>query len=329
MKDLKKLIDNPFDALHDFRREVVQLFIYLHIIYMESQATEFPYLIPLIALSWTKYNNLFDITKDKENKISLRRGQRKLVVNELDNIVKAARTIEARVKDKVGKESIIYYELFPDGLSDYDHINLERAYNYIARLKDGTLKYETELGVDMKTLMIDVFNDFDEARRNQVDSAGSVVGNNPIYTEDLNIMNVQLYDNLHLICSANKLNIDVSKTFYNQTVLTRAVHHDTNSPNEPRIVSIQPESQIDTLTSFSITNTIILKNVGRFPLSFMTAFTADEPIHPNSPVLMPGMTVVLTPDKTGAPNNKFLIAANNETEEGRALNRRIVFRILK
>ncbi len=314
MININKVIDNPFDALHDYRRDVVQLFIYLHILYMESQLIDYPYLAPYITAAWIKYNDMFGVVKDKDQKISLRKSQRKTVVEAMDDFKKGAHTVESRVRDKKGKGSPIYNELFPDGLDGYNHIILENSYLLIDRLVDGTTKYVAELGVDMQDLMADLFTEFDEARKAQVDSAGKVRSNNPKYTAKLNVMNVQLYLNLHSICGENKDNIDLAKGYFNQSVLDRAVHHAGDPNKEPKIIGIQPLTQKEAEVAYGINDKITLKNMGKVPLSYMGAFTADEPIHPNSQVLLPGQSITLTAEQLGSPNNKYLIIANNDTE---------------
>ncbi|MEI6821799.1 MAG: hypothetical protein WCL51_07665 [Bacteroidota bacterium] len=315
MKDLKRMAVNPFLGLGKYGREKIQLFIFLHIMFMKSQLLDHTYLAPIIPLTETLYDTIFGLVTTKDQKIELRKSQRKTVVQVLVEAKVAAHTIEGRVKDKVTKSSPIYSELFGNGIDEYNHFDLKNSYILISRLKDGVKKYQIELGDDMLTLITGVYDDFDEARKAQALTAGEVRGNNPNYEKSLDLMEIQLYKNFLEICKDNSNDPSNGWGFFDQPVLTRPSHHAGNPNKEPLTLGIDPLSQKEAGMPFSIINKFSIKNMCNVPIYYMGAFTADEAIHPNSLVILPGQTITVTAAQLGSPSNRYLIFANKDIKE--------------
>ncbi len=282
---------------------------------MKSQVLTHAYLVPIIATTEAEYNVLFGIVLAKDQKIGLRKAQRKTVVMVLDEAKVAAHSIESRVKDKLTKASPIYTELFGNGIDEYNHIILENAYLLISRLKDGVTTYVTEIGSDLKLVIDQVYTDFDVARRAQTTTAGAVKGNNPDYDANLLIMETQLFSNFLDVQKQNLTDPSRAWDFFDQPVLTRPSHHAGNPDNEPITLGIDPASQLEAGIAITVGRTYTFKNKGTKSLYFMGAFTADELIHPNSQELLPGESITITGDQLGSPNNRYLIFANKDLVE--------------
>ena len=315
MKNLKAMSVNPFKGLNKFGRQRVQIFIYLHLMYMKSQVAAHAYLAANIAATQTLYNALFGIVIIKDQKIELRKSQRKTVVQVLKEAKEAAHRIESRIIDKLTKSNAIYVEMFSNGIGDFNHLNMHNAYILISRLKAGCATYETEIGADMKTLIDGVYTDFDNARQAQTITAGTVTGNNPDYDKSLDLMEDQLYVNFLDVQKENKTDPSQTWGFFEQEVLTRPAHHAGSNDNEPITESVFPNSQIEAGISYAEDSVFTLKNRGLKSLFVMGAVTPDEPIHPNSLEILPGATLIITGAQLGSPNNRFFIIANKDAIE--------------
>ena len=310
-----KSFDNSFDGLDIFGRDKVQLYTFLHIGAMKSKQLVLPFLVPLVISTQAKYDALFGNVVDKAWEIKQRMVQTKAVKKALKDFIVNARKVQTRTIDKVGINSPIYGELFSDGMKTYNVINHENAYKTIEILRKGTVKYTTELGIDMVTLIENSFTAFDTSIKAQLNLISNVRDNNPQYDANYVILKKQLNTNLHTICLQNDVNPKENYIFFTNSVLETPSHHKGKNFFGPWIIPIQVASQVDSLIAFALGQTIHIKNMCDVPIYYMGAVSGSELISPSCLMIMPGDEITITAEQLGCPQNKFLILGNKDATQ--------------
>jgi len=313
---------NPFEFLRKFGRNKVQIFIFLHIQAMKMEVALNPFLAPLILATQTLYDSLFSKTSEKSSKTGQRIAETKEVKAAIKNFKIGMRKVYKRAADKLGEDSVIFIELFSQGLNYYNRVKMENAYLIIGTLKDGVKKYVTELGVDMQTLMDGCYADFDNARILQSGLASSIRGNKPLYDKFLDQMILQLDVNRLTISLENNSNPAENYFYFDETVLYVPSHHKGKDDKVPLVVGVDPASQMDSGASFGLGQKVSIYNPSDDDAYYFAARTADEIMPVSCLFIKKGETVVLTAEQLGCPENKYLIIGN------RSLKNLLVVKIL-
>ncbi len=310
MLTLDRIIDNPFLALKTFGREKVQAYLLYHLVAMITMLPLMPELSPLITLTQDIYDDMFINVNDKYSKVKKRIAKTSEVDVAIKEFKVAARTTFARVVDKLHVGSPIYNELFNDGMKTYNKMIKENAETVMTFLKDGVTTYVAEIGVDIKTLVDNAYAKYQAARTAQTGFKTQIRSNNPLYDDNLDLMIVQLYVNLHTICSKNSKNPSVAKGFFEQSLLETPSHHKGKNNNGPWVIAIPVDSQMDTGLSYALGQVITLEVLTDNPVDFMGAITAIELLQPSSRSIGGKSKVKTTSEEIGCPQNKFLIVGN-------------------
>jgi hypothetical protein len=305
---------NPFEFLRRFGRNKVQIFIFLSIQAMKMDVVLKPFLAPLILATQDLYNSLFLKTSEKSSKISQRIAETKEVKAALENFKKGARKVYKRAADKLGEDSVIFIELFGQGLNYFNHIKMENSYLIIGNLRDGVKKYVVELGADMQLLMDGCYTEFDNARLLQSGLASSIRGNKPLYDKFLDQMILQLDVNRLTISLDDNTNYAENYFYFDETVLYVPSHHKGKDKKVPLVVGVDPDSQIDSGASFGLGQKVSIYNPSDDDAYYFAARTADEIMPVSCLCIKKGETVVLTAEQLGCPINKYLIIGNRSIE---------------
>ena len=307
---INRFFDNPFEFIRKFGRGKAQIFIFLHIQAMKTEVLTKPYMQQLIDDTQALYDLMFMKTSEKSSKTGQRKAETIEVNVALDNFKKGVRKVYKRAADKLGEDSVIFIELFGQGLSFYDRIKMENSYLIINTIKDGVKKYKTELGVDMQTLMDGCYTDFDNARLLQTELASSIRGNKPLYDKYLDQMILQLNVNRLTIALENNLNPAENYFYFDETVLYVPSHHKGKDEKVPLVVGVNPDSQVDSGASFGPGQKVSIYNPSDDDAYYFAARTADETMPLSCLFIKKGETIVLTAEQLGCPENKYLIIGN-------------------
>ena len=101
-------------------------------------------------------------------------------------------------------------------------------------------------------------------------------------------MIIQLYVNLHTICTSNPTKISESKTYFNESVLlTPSRRKGKNSKIIPETLGIEAGMQKTAISAYGPGQTVTIKNLTDFPAYYFGAITADELIQPSSLMIPP------------------------------------------
>ncbi len=307
-----KSFDNSFDGLDIYGRDKVQIYTYLHMTAMEAKKIAMPFLVPLHTSTKVIYDAMFVNISVKTTGVSQRVAQTKEANTAIKSFKKAASKTMKRASDKLGEGSVGFIELFNTGMKYYNDTIMENAYIRIQFLRDGTVKYGTELGADIVTLIEDCYIAFDAARQAQVILKTNVEDNNPLYDVNYVLLKKQLNKNLHTISLQNDNVPRENYIFFTDSVLETPSHHKGKNNFGPWILSVQPLAQIDSLIAFSLGQKITIQNLGSVPIYYMGAVSGTELFQPSSLMIMPGEEIMITAVQLGCPQNKFLLLKNKD-----------------
>ncbi len=313
---------NPFEFLRKFGRNKVQIFIFLHIQAMKTEVLTKLFMQQLIDDTQVLYDLMFSKTSEKSSKTGQRIAETKEVKTAIKNFKIGVRKVYKRAADKLGEDSVIFIELFGQGLTYFDRIKMENAYLIITTIKDGVKKYKTELGVDMQTLMDGCYADFDNARMLQSGLISSIRGNKPLYDKFLDQMILQLDVNRLTIALDNNSNPAENYFYFDESVLYVPSHHKGKDEKVPLVVGVDPDSQMDSGASFGLGQKVSIYNPSDDDAYYFAARTADEVMPVSCLFIKKGETVVLTDVQMGCPENKYLIIGN------RSIKNLVVVKIL-
>jgi hypothetical protein len=198
---------------------------------------------------------------------------------------------------------VFNFEFFPDLLGEYDRAPLSEQANMTLRLKDLTLKYETELGIPTKTLFETFNTDYNLARQTQSLATQSLTQEWASYKNILLRFKRQIWINILTIAVAFIDEPGMASIYIKPSVL-RAYHKTRSGVPISKALRILLRSASIELADFAYVSTdkILLNVTGTESVFY---FSTDVEL-----------TVLVVPDDATEvfPGREVLIEATNLKE---------------
>ncbi len=251
------------------------------------------------------------------NLIGLNLTDRGIATFSRNNIYKSFYKDVVDLEYNVGKifeatPEVYNIEFFSGKLGEYNKAVVSHQGFLINKIKDLTLKYETELGIPTKTLFADYYTDYNTASQNKITKSNKVTKNSADYKNILDLFLDQMWINMLVTAGAYVKEKGVAKTFFHPQVL-HAYHYTSSGVliAKPLLVTIDPESIALCDIAVKTTEKLIVQNPGK--KSFFLFSSADllelNNIPDDALEIEPGDEVMLE----GSTLKKYIYVANKET----------------
>jgi hypothetical protein len=135
---------------------------------------------------------------------------------------------EGIVRGNFGKQSAVYQEFFPMGLSEYSTIIKANAELLMNRIVTAATKYEATLGSNFVQTFSQIQSNYKTARSLQLGKIGEVKTDKLDAAENRTQLELQLCSNIHYIGYTYPGNVARCMSFFNQSIIQRNVYADTD-----------------------------------------------------------------------------------------------------
>jgi len=273
---------------------------------------------PLIAATEEKLNVYKGNTSDSKINEALRIAHTSEVKIEMDEIIINAGKCEGLVKSVFGKNTPIYLQFFPFGLSEFHDANPTECLDLLDRLINAATENKQQLG---NGLFIDLFKSSKIRLKKVIDDqkiSGSKVKSSKEIKEILwNELKKQLYKNMLTIALHYIDNLNMVHTYFNPTLLRLRHHNNDDDTTQTYKLLIPVLSSKAANISFSVDDTLLIINNGVKSIFYYGTATADEQAKTALIEIPAGEEAEVTAVSLGAPSNKFIIFVNKDaTDEG-------------
>jgi hypothetical protein len=224
--------------------------------------------------------------------------------------------LEDAVRFKFKKKSKVYEEIFPHGVTEYKRASLEDMLIYIEQAEILADKYKDALGTELRDAFTDLKAKFEAERDLQLETIGIVKSIIPTYEQKKENMIQLLYKAMLVILLENYTNPKVMLTFFNQQLIwpkNSGVTDDNG--NKPYSLVIPKGSNKVAEISFTADDKFLFTKISGNLMLFYTAANPTDP-PPANPMMLPdGDGLEVTGTTLGAPDMKYLIFINKDTNE--------------
>ena len=236
----------------------------------------------------------------------------------MDEIVVNAGKCEGLVKSVFGKNTPVYLEFYPFGLSEFHEANPAQLLDLLDRMISSITTHSQELG---SSVYSDKFNDnrvrLKKAISNQKNSGSKVINSKEVKEILWNELKKQLYKNMLTIALYYIDNLNMVHAYFNSKILRLRHHNNDDDTTQTYKLLIPVLSSKAANISFSVDDTLLIINNGVKSIFYYGAATADEQAKTALIEIPAGEEAEVTAASLGAPTNKFIIFVNKDaTDEG-------------
>jgi hypothetical protein len=207
---------------------------------------------------------------------------------------------------KFHKNSPVYNEVFPHGVTPYKNAALSETVIKMELAEQLAAKYKTTIGESYLTALQHVRERFVAETSAQGVAKGEVKNIIPDYKAKRLAADKQLLKNICTIIIHNIDNPAVVESFFDEHLIFPKNKKKEES-DEPYSLIVAPNTHIAANINFSVGDTLLLTNTGTVSLFYYGASAADAAIPASLSELLPDEEAEVTAAELGAPANKYLI----------------------
>ena len=219
---------------------------------------------------------------------------------------------------KFHKNSPVYNEVFPHGVTPYKVATLSETPIKMELAEQLANKYKTTIGDTYLVSLQEVRARYEAETNAQGMAKGEVKNIIPDYKVKRLAVDKQLLKNICTIILHNLDNPTVVESFFDEHLIFPK-NKKKEETDEPYSVIVAPNTHIAANMTFSIGDTLLVTNTGSVSLFYYGAAAADAAIPTSLAEILPDEETEITAAELGAPANKYLILVNrHSTDEGEA-----------
>ncbi len=167
----------------------------------------------------TAYNEYFGSITDEDTVTALRQSLTKTTDNIIDEFKSTISQKEGLIRSIWGKEAPTYQEFFPYGLTEYSNLTKANVETLMKRMSLAATKYQDDLGENFAQLFTDFFNNYKAAREAQLEKKGKVSTDKTTTSAKRDVVEIQLYKNIHKLAIQFPGNPDRGMDFFDQSII--------------------------------------------------------------------------------------------------------------
>jgi hypothetical protein len=187
----------------------------------------------MITDTTTAYTNYFGSMTDEDTKFAIQQGLTIAVSNAVENFKKAVSQKEGLVRGNFGKDSTVYQEFFPLGVTEYNKANLANIEMLMTRFVNAANAHVIELGIPFVTEFQGYLTAFTTARTSQLLKLGEVADSKTDTSFKRDDVENELMKNVHLIGAMYVGDINTCMDFFDQSFIRNGGSDDEEIPPTP------------------------------------------------------------------------------------------------
>jgi hypothetical protein len=222
MINLKVFFKNHFDT-KDISDDHLKQFAEVHLQRLAANNPGGIYSTRITAIT-TAYTNYFGAISNEDVKFAMQQGLTITMNNAMGDFVHTVQMKEGIIKGTWGKTSAQYQQFFPQGLNEYDQINLSTAELLMNRMVSAATAHAGDLPAGFVALFTGLRTTFLDARTAQLTVMGEVAGLKNTAETNRNDLEIELMIDLLIIGSNNIGHPERLTTYFNQSIIRRPNH---------------------------------------------------------------------------------------------------------
>lgn len=215
--DLRNFFKNPFSAMNigsnKFRK-----FCEIHIQRIAARNDGGKY-STMLTETTNAYTTLFGAMTDGDTKFAVQQSYTKTTNSAVNEFKQTVSQKEGTVRGNWGKETAVYQEFFPLGITEYSQATLGNVETLMNRIVAAAEAHVTELGQAFVDLFKDIRSRFITARANQLQKIGEVKGSKTVLGDAKENLEKQLMKNLLTLAMEFMDDPETGITFFDQSIV--------------------------------------------------------------------------------------------------------------
>ena len=218
---------------------------------------------------------------------------------------------EEGVVFKFHKNSTVYSEVFPHGITPYKEANLPETPIMLDLAIGLADKYKSDIGDTYLTELTKIKSAFEEEADAQGLAKVEVKNIIPNYKLKRHAIDVQLLKNICTIILQNLENPKVISSFFDEYLIfpkSKKKDH-----GKPVVLVLGPKSHVAADLVFEATDVLLVTNTGKIPIFYYFASTPNTPVPSKLNEIVADQELLIKVSDIPAPDNKYIIFVNADT----------------
>lgn len=174
------------------------------------------------------YTSYFGKITDKDLAFAVQQSLTLSADNLMETFKSSVSQKEGLIRSTYGKDSPVYQEFFPLGLSEYGQATKANIETLMTRMVNSATAHIADLGLPFKTLFADIKNNYIAARTAQLAKISQVSTTRTDTHTTRDVIEVQLCKNLHFIGFTFPGNADRCMDFFDQSIIRPSQSSDSD-----------------------------------------------------------------------------------------------------
>jgi hypothetical protein len=167
----------------------------------------------------TAYTTYFGKITDKDLAFAVQQSLTMSADNLMETFKSSVSQKEGIIRGTYGKDSPVYQEFFPLGVSEYSNATKANIETLMTRMVNSSTAHVAELGLPFKTLFTDIKTNYIAARTAQLAKISEVSTDRTDTHTTRDVIETQLCKNLHFIGYSFPGNADRCMDFFDQSIV--------------------------------------------------------------------------------------------------------------
>ena len=233
MIDLNKIFKNHFntDKISD---DKIRKFAEVHLerLAANNGTAQFTAMITATTNAYVAY---FGAMTNERTKFAIQQGLTIAMNNVVDNFKKFVSKKAGVIADVFDKDTPVYQEFFPSGLSEYSNATLLTVEALMTTFAAAVERHSTELGAQMQTDSESFLTSYKAAREAQLEKIGEVKGQKVTTSTTRDVIENELMKNIYLVGSMYVGKTEQCMAFFDQSIIrpNETVEEEEEIPTEP------------------------------------------------------------------------------------------------
>ena len=233
MINLMKIFKNHFNT-KEISDDKIRKFAEVHLERLSANngTAQFTTMITNTTNAYVAY---FGAITNEKTKYAIQQGLTIAMNNIVENFKKFVSKKAGVIADVFDKDTPVYQEFFPSGLSEYSNATLLTVETLMTTFAAAVERHSAELGATMQSDAENFLTDYKAARSAQLEKIGEVKGQKVVTSTTRDVIENELMKNVYLIGSMYVGNIEQCMAFFDQSIIrpNDTVDEEEEPPTDP------------------------------------------------------------------------------------------------
>ena len=217
MINLQKLFKNHFNT-KEISDDNLRKFAEVHLerLAANNGTAQFTAMITSTTAAYTAY---FGAMTNERTKSAIQQGLTIAMNNVVDGFKKFVSKKEGTIRGVFDKDTPVYQEFFPYGLTEYSNATLVTIQTLMETFVAAVERHNEELGAQMLSDAENFLNEYKAAREAQLEKIGEVKGQKVVTSTTRDVIENELMKNVYLIGSMYVGDVARCMVFFDQSII--------------------------------------------------------------------------------------------------------------